>query len=128
MSQLFASGGQSIGVLSNVFKKNIYLAACGLGWGLRDLALWHPDFLAVVRGLRCSVARGILVPPPGMESVSPALQGRFLTIGPPQGHLYISHLDVFFLHGRPVQNHFSVYLVTLFLVREFFKVYYLIFR
>ena len=84
MSQLFASGGQSIGVLSNVFKKNIYLAACGLGWGLRDLALWHPDFLAVVRGLRCSVARGILVPPPGMESVSPALQGRFLTIGPPR--------------------------------------------
>ena len=28
-------------------------------------------------------ARGILVPPPGMESVSPELQGGFLTIGPP---------------------------------------------
>ena len=58
----------------------------------------------------------------------PRVAGQILNHWTPQGHLYSSHLDGFFLHGRPVQNHFSVYLVTLFLVHEFFKVYYLIFR
>ena len=43
----------------------------------------HGSFsLAVVRGLRCSVACGILVPQPGIEPESPALQGRFLTTRP----------------------------------------------
>ena len=34
-------------------------------------------------GFSCSMACGILVPRPEMESMSPALQGRFSTIGPP---------------------------------------------
>ena len=35
------------------------------------------------RGLCCSAACGILVPRPGLEPVSPALQGGFVTTGPP---------------------------------------------
>ena len=35
-------------------------------------------------GNTCSTACGILVPQPGMEPVSSALQGRFLTTGPPR--------------------------------------------
>ena len=34
-------------------------------------------------GLSCSVACGILVPRPGIEPMSPALEVRFLTTGPP---------------------------------------------
>ena len=34
-------------------------------------------------GLHCPTARGILVPPPGIESMSSALEGRVLTTGPP---------------------------------------------
>ena len=33
--------------------------------------------------LRCSEACGILAPQPGTEAASPALEGRFLTTGPP---------------------------------------------
>ena len=36
-----------------------------------------------VSGLSCFEACGILVPQPGIEPVSPALPGRFLTTGPP---------------------------------------------
>ena len=39
--------------------------------------------LIVDYGLRCFVACGILVPRPGIEPVSPVLQSRFLTTGPP---------------------------------------------
>ena len=38
--------------------------------------------VAVLR-LSCSTARGILVPQPSIELMSPALQGEFLTTGPP---------------------------------------------
>ena len=41
------------------------------------------DSLFVAHGLSCSSACGILLPQPGIEPVSPALQGRFLTTGPP---------------------------------------------
>ena len=46
----------------------IYLAASGL---------------IAAHMLRCSMACGILVPWPGIEPASPALQGRFLTTEPP---------------------------------------------
>ena len=41
--------------------------------------------LTVVAGgrLSCSKACGVLVPRPGIKPVSPALEGRFLTTGPP---------------------------------------------
>ena len=44
---------------------------CGVG----AQYLWH--------WLSCSEACGILVPWPGIKPASPALQGRFLTTGPP---------------------------------------------
>ena len=37
----------------------------------------------VAPGLSCPAAHGILVPRPGIEPLSPALEGRFLTTGPP---------------------------------------------
>ena len=39
--------------------------------------------VVVVGGLSCPLACGILVPWPGIKPVSPALEGRFLTAGPP---------------------------------------------
>ena len=48
----------------------------------RDLSLWRVDSVVVASGLSCSVAYGILVPRPGMEPVSLAVEGGFLTTGP----------------------------------------------
>ena len=80
---------------------SIYLAALGhscskhdLHCVVWDLLLWHTDCLVVAHGpqstqgvvalrLSCSAACGILVPWSGIEPTSPALQGRFLTTGPP---------------------------------------------
>ena len=39
--------------------------------------------LVVVRGLTCPTACGILVPQPGIEPMSSALERGFLTTGPP---------------------------------------------
>ena len=41
------------------------------------------DSLVVMRRFSCPAAWGILVPRPEMEPTSPALEGRFLTTGPP---------------------------------------------
>ena len=57
----------------------------------RLLVLWHTGFfslqcassLVAMHGFCCPMACGILVPPPGIEPMSPTLQGRFLTTGPP---------------------------------------------
>ena len=47
-------------------------------------SVWRLGLVVVTRRLSHSVARGILVPRPGIEPASPpALQGRFLTTGPP---------------------------------------------
>ena len=58
--------------------------------------LWTPEFagsVAVAHGLSCYAACGILVPQPGIEHVAPALEGRFLTTGPPgkslRGNLWL---------------------------------------
>ena len=47
--------------------------------------LWLCRVFAVARGLlsSCCAACGILVPRPGIDPASPALEGRFLTAGPP---------------------------------------------
>ena len=39
--------------------------------------------VVVAHGLSCLEACGILVPRPGIKPTSPALEGRFLTTGPP---------------------------------------------
>ena len=45
-------------------------------------------------GLSCPMAYGILVPPLGMEPTSPALEGRFLTTGPPGSPRSCSLLEI----------------------------------
>ena len=47
--------------------------------------MWHKSSVVAALGLSCSTALGILVPQPGMEPTSPALQGGFLIIGPEEG-------------------------------------------
>ena len=47
------------------------LSSCGMG------------SVVVARGLSCPAACGILVPRPGIDPAPPALEGRFLTTGPP---------------------------------------------
>ena len=79
----------------------VSLAALGVGCGTPVFApLWGPlmqrrdsshgawalecaGFVLVVHGLSCSLTHGILVPWPGIEPTSPALQGWILTIRPP---------------------------------------------
>ena len=85
-------------VLFYLFYFIFYLAASGLScgtWGILvaacrifrcsmwGLSLRHVGALVVAHGLSCPAACGILVPRPGIEPVSPALEGRFLTTGPP---------------------------------------------
>ena len=69
--------------------------------------------LVVVSGLSCPVACGILVPRPGMEPMSPVLDGGFLTTGH-QGspNTTISHCPLWvgvwrFLH-RMVNHHWEI--------------------
>ena len=70
-----------------VFKKifiYLFLPGLGLSCSTQDLLLWRVGFsLVVARGLSCLTACGILVPSPGIEPKSPALEGGFLTIGAP---------------------------------------------
>ena len=42
----------------------------------------------LVHGLRCPEVCVVLVPGPGIEPMSPALEGGFLTTGPPGKSLY----------------------------------------
>ena len=51
--------------------------------GMRALLLRRTSSVVVARGLSSPVACGILVPWPGIKLVSPALEGRFFTTGPP---------------------------------------------
>ena len=66
-----------------------YLAASGFSCGMWDLLcimwgllLWCTDSL-VVLGLSGPARCGVLVPGSGIEPQSPALEGGFLTAGPP---------------------------------------------
>ena len=64
-------------------KKNVLIWLCWV------LAAEHRIFCcgewvsSVVPGLGCPVACGILVSQPGIKPASPALEGGFLTTGPP---------------------------------------------
>ena len=63
MSQLYSSGGQSIGVSASTSEAR------------EGSRVW---------GLSCTKACGIVVPPKGMKPMSPALEDGFLTTGPPR--------------------------------------------
>ena len=51
--------------------------------GAWALSLRHVSSVVVACGLSCPEACGILVPLPGIEPMSPALEGGFFTTGPP---------------------------------------------
>ena len=59
---------------------------------IRDLSLQHTGSVVAVCGLNCPPSCGIFVPQPGVKPAAPALQGRFLTSGPP-GKLPSSEVD-----------------------------------
>ena len=61
----------------------LFIAVCGLLSSFGVLALECVGSVAVALGFSCPAACGILVPQPGIELISLALEGGFLTIGPP---------------------------------------------
>ena len=68
-----------------VVARGIFIAACGIfHCSVRDLSLQRVGSVVAALGLSCPVACGILVPQPGIKSASPALEGAFLTSGPPR--------------------------------------------
>ena len=71
----------------SIFKIFIWLhwvlvAMCGLLIAADGL-LSSCGSVVTVCGLHCPLAYEILVPQPGIKPLSPALEGRFSTIGPP---------------------------------------------
>jgi len=65
------------------FSVFIYLAAGGIFIEVSGLSICAFAGSEVASGLSCPTACGTLVPRPGIELTSPALQGRFLTTRPP---------------------------------------------
>ena len=63
----------------NLFKKIFYFYV--FDW--IESQLQHTGSVVAELRLTCPEASGILVPQPGMEPVYPALEGGFLTTGPP---------------------------------------------
>ena len=61
----------------------IYLVALGLSCHMWDLSLWRMESPVAALWLSCSTACEIFVPRPGVVPPSFALQGGFLTTGPP---------------------------------------------
>ena len=62
---------------------NIYLAVLDLSCVMWDLSLRRVGSVVEVCGFSCPAVYRILVLRPGIKPMSPALQGRFLTTGPP---------------------------------------------
>ena len=60
-----------------------FLSVSGLSCSTRALLLRGASSVVVVHRHSCPLACGILVPRPGIEPVSPALEGRYFTTGPP---------------------------------------------
>ena len=54
-----------------------------VGVGCTGSSLQHLTSPAAMHRLSCPTAYGLLVPRPGMKPVSPAVEGKFLTTGPP---------------------------------------------
>ena len=63
--------------------------------GIQAHQLWHVGLLS------CSAACGILVSQPGIEPVSPVLQGGFLTTGPAEKSLLIFTIGMIYLTCFP---------------------------
>ena len=80
----------------------ICLAASGLSCGKRDLCCVAWGLSLQPQG--CPVACRTLTPQPGMEPVSPALQGRFLTTGPPRKSYQILTLSSLYTYCSQVSG------------------------
>ena len=72
-----------------------FVVACGLLSSCGTRAPEYVGSVVAVCRLSCPVACGILVPGPGIESASPALEGGFSTTGPP-GQSLILQTTFFF--------------------------------
>ena len=71
----------------------LFFAVLGLSCSMQYLLLQHRGFsLVESHGLSCPTACGILAPQPGIKPMSPALEGGFLTSGPPGKSLLIAFL------------------------------------
>ena len=95
------SGPNTAMEIQQVFGKHFFVLAA---WALRCGA-W-PSLIAALR-LPCPMACGILVPRLGIETTTPALEGRFLTTGPPAELLQVL-FDICKLplkHGNPQPLH-----------------------
>ena len=71
--------------------------------GFSSSGMWaseHVVSVVVALRLSCSEAYGILLPQPGIEPASPALQGRFLTTGSPGKSLKIDFIEFFHVNRR----------------------------
>ena len=88
LSLVLTSGGCALAVIRGLLGAVASLAAAH---GLQSLGS-----VVVVRGLRCSTARVILFPGPGIEPVSPTLADRLLTARPP-GKSPLIHCEIIFL-------------------------------
>ena len=88
LSLVVMSGGHSF----------LQCAGVSLWWLLLFQSIGSRHAVSVIAACRLSFPKacGILVPCPGIEPVSPALQGRFLTTGPP-GKSWVSLLPEKFL-------------------------------
>ena len=73
----------------------LFIWLCGIFLVVHGLQLWCSasrvcrlqstgPSVAVAGGLSCSMAYGFLFPQPSIEPMAPALQGGFLTTGPPE--------------------------------------------
>ena len=71
----------------------LFMAVLGLSCGTQDPFIVTCRFFVVERRLSGPRASGILVPWPGIEPMFPALEGRFLTTGPPGKSPCISFLS-----------------------------------
>ena len=88
--------------LNSFLKKYLYLFDCvGLSCSMWELPLWRMDSPVLARGLSFSMACRILVPWPGIEPMSPALQGRFSTTelpGKSQSEFLVEVFDISWIH------------------------------
>ena len=81
---------EACGLLSSCGVQLFSLSLWCAGSKVRGLRSWgHSGSLLEACGLSCPAACGILVPRPGIEPASPALEGGFFTNGPPGKSLII---------------------------------------